>query len=87
MRVNGSIFFTARFARAAKIAESILYYFFSVKSRKEINPSPSGRMTRNSTVLDTYKTIYFIDAEVGLRNKPCEAKLLRVFIYRPLNGK
>ncbi len=72
--------------RAAKFTEGFSY-FFSLRGRKEINPSPSGRVITTSTVSGTHRMIDFIGIEAILRNKPYEAKLRMVFIYRPLNGK
>ncbi len=40
--------FTARFAGGTEFTE-VFYYFFSLRGRKEINSSPSGRVSTNLT--------------------------------------
>jgi len=51
------------FAQDAEVAEGVLSYSFSLRGRKGINPSPSGRVITNQTGSGTHGIIDSIDRE------------------------
>ena len=50
-------------SQSTQRAQRVFSYFFSLRGRKEINPSPSGRVSTDPTLSGTHRNMHFIDMQ------------------------